>query len=342
MTGRAAFEELHSGTFYLDKDDVPAIQRYLSAPGWLQPEESVCAADPAGEGNMNYTLRIHTTQRSFVLKQARPWVEKYSHIAAPWDRALVEGGFYRQIESNRALARKMPSLLGFDPEARVLMLEDAGAAPDFTSIYSERNIRAADLRELLDYLIALHLAFRDPNIAARFRNMEMRGLNHEHIFALPLRARNGIELDAMTPGLTKAAEELQNDLVYKEQVAALGRLYLGDGQCLIHGDYFPGSWLRTKTGVRVIDPEFSFFGLPEFDIGVMTAHLHLARVEPGLIDLVRTVYAKAAPLDATLLDRFAGVEIMRRLIGVAQLSLPYGLDEKRRLLQLARKRVTGR
>src|SRR2546421_5684303 len=47
------------------------------------------SAAPAGEGNMNYTLRIGTSERSFVMKQARPWVEKYPHIAAPWDRALM-------------------------------------------------------------------------------------------------------------------------------------------------------------------------------------------------------------------------------------------------------------
>ncbi len=338
--GRAAFEQRHPGTFYLDKDDVSSIHRYLSAVGWLQPEESVCSANRAGEGNMNYTLRIHTTQRSFVLKQARPWVEKYSHIAAPWDRALTEGRFYQRIAANGALSRKMPALLGFDPSARILMLEDAGAAPDFTSIYSEKNIRTSDLRELLDYLVALHLTFRDSSLAAEFKNMEMRELNHEHIFTLPLQQGNGIDLDAITPGLASAAETMRSDFGYKERVTALGRMYLGEGRCLIHGDYFPGSWLRTGAGVRAIDPEFGFFGLPEFDVGVMTAHLQLARLEPGLIDFVRTMYAKAAPLDATLLDGFAGVEIMRRLIGVAQLPLPYGLDEKRRLLDLSRKMVT--
>lgn len=36
---------------------------------------------------------------------------------------------------------------------------------------------------------------------------------------------------------------------------------------------------------------------------------------------------------------FAGVEIMRRLIGVAQLPVRYGIEEKRRLLDLSRKLV---
>ena len=39
------------------------------------------------------------------------------------------------------------------------------------------------------------------------------------------------------------------------------------------------------------------------------------------------------------LRQIAGVEIMRRLIGVAQLPLGYGIDKKRELLELSQKLV---
>ena len=45
---------------------------------------------PRGEGNMNYTLRVRTNGRSIILKQARPWVEKYPVIDAPDERAVVK------------------------------------------------------------------------------------------------------------------------------------------------------------------------------------------------------------------------------------------------------------
>jgi 5-methylthioribose kinase len=44
-------------------------------------------------------------------------------------------------------------------------------------------------------------------------------------------------------------------------------------------------------------------------------------------------------LDLGLVSAFAGVEIMRRLIGVAQLPLAYALDRKQALLQLSRRLV---
>ena len=47
----------------------------------------------------------------------------------------------------------------------------------------------------------------------------------------------------------------------------------------------------------------------------------------------------ARRMDAELVARYAGVEIMRRLIGVAQLPIAFGIDRKRALLNLSRRLV---
>jgi 5-methylthioribose kinase len=103
----------------------------------------------------------------------------------------------------------------------------------------------------------------------------------------------------------------------------------------VHGDYFPGSWVQGEDGIRIIDPEFCFLGARAFDYGVMLGHLALARTN---VDTAGQVLAASdsEQIDTTLVLAFAGVEIMRRLIGVAQLPLPYGLDAKRHLLDVSR------
>jgi 5-methylthioribose kinase len=111
-------------------------------------------------------------------------------------------------------------------------------------------------------------------------------------------------------------------------------MYLADGGGLVHGDYFPGSWVHSADGVRIIDPEFCFFGAREFDYGVMLAHCALARTVASAGRQVLETAGRDG-LDTPMLLGFAGTEIMRRLIGVAQLPLPYGLDEKRRLLEMS-------
>ena len=171
----------------------------------------------------------------------------------------------------------------------------------------------------------------------------MRQLNHEHIFAFPLRRDNGLSLDSITPGLARLAEQLQSNGDYLTAVAQLGSLYLNTlpGGCLLHGDYFPGSWMWAGEQFYVIDPEFCFYGPPEWDVGVMIAHFYLAGQPVKLIDSVTEQYRSLAPLEKKRMKQFAGVEIMRRLIGVAQLPLPYGLQRKRELLQMSVDLVLG-
>ena len=290
-------------------------------PEWLLPGETIESITRAGEGNMNLTRRVRTSHRCFIIKQAHPYVEKYPHIPAPVERAEMEARFYRAVSPYAGVARLMPRLLAYDAASHTLMLEDLGEAADCTFLYDGGVLAASELDTLIGYLDALAGVHADPR---EFSNRAMRQLNHEHIFRFPLDPQNGLDLDAITPGLRDAAAELQHDSAYKSRVAALGEIYLADGGTLVHGDYFPGSWLRTSQGLKIIDPEFCFAGAPEFDLGVLIAHLHLA-CEP------REVFGQNS-----LALAFAGVEIMRRLIGVAQLTLPYGLEVKVKLLALSR------
>lgn len=285
---------------------------------------------------MNLTLRLVTDRRSLILKQARPWVEKYPQIPAPDARALVEIAFYEVAATRTSLREAMPQLLGSDRDARVLVLEDLGEARDFTSLYGGDRLPDADLDALVSYLVSLHVRWKElPKI---FTNRDMRALNHEHIFHLPLVPDNGLDLDGITPGLQAAAEPLKSDSGYVEHVTELGELYLSDGDTLVHGDYFPGSWLRTGDGVRIIDFEFCFLGPAAFDLGFMIGHLYLAEQPAEVIGRAMARYGADEPT-ASLARQFAGVEIMRRLIGVAQLPLRYDLEKKTELLELSRKLV---
>lgn len=325
---------------WLDADRPESVGRYLEAAGWLEPGESFRGCGRAGEGNMNLTLRIRTDRRRFVLKQARPWVEKYDSIPAPWDRSLAEQRFYQRVAGIRPVSSRMPRLLGADPDARVLLLEDLPGARDLSGLYAGGDaITPAEREALCGYLRALHSATRvDPS--PDITNRAMRALNHAHIFEVPLDPTNGLDLEAHEPGLGRAAAELSADRAFREAVAHLGERYLRDGPCLVHGDYFPGSWLRSDLGLRIIDPEFGFWGEPELDVGFALGHLALAAVPGSEARHWLEDYAKgreAPPLEAERVARFAAVEVMRRLIGVAQLPLPPGRGDRVELLERSRR-----
>ncbi len=343
MIRKADFLALHPGVYFLDVTDVPTLNVYLTDGGRLGPLEALISVEKAGEGNMNCTVRIRTSSGSFILKQSRPWLEKYPQISAPFDRALIEARFYHLISATEAVASRMPRLLWADEQAHTLALEDLGPASDFFPLYA-RQIALSDtiLSALVNYLAALHrLAPERGEDRKRFTNHEMRVLNHEHMFALPLREPNGLDLDAHTgtPGLTAVAASLKADAAYGQAVAALGERYLhGEGENLLHGDFFPGSFLRTAAGVRIIDPEFCFCGDAELDLGVLAAHLLLAGEPTDRVESILSLYhAAGGGFSSALVRQYAGVEIMRRLIGVAQIpTLKAGLARKTDLLALSR------
>jgi 5-methylthioribose kinase len=147
---------------------------------------------------------------------------------------------------------------------------------------------------------------------------------------------NGFNLNNVLEGLQAAAMIYKTDEVFKDIVKKLGEVYLADGQYLLHGDYYLGSFLRTSNGVKIIDPEFCFYGCAEFDLGVLIAHLKMS--EQGneiIVEAIRS-YEKAEDFDKKLFNQFIGIEIMRRIIGLAQLPLTLSLEKRVALLKEAK------
>ncbi|MEO1013132.1 MAG: phosphotransferase, partial [Bacteroidota bacterium] len=286
-----------------------------------------------GEGNMNVVLRIRTNRRSLILKQSRPYVQKYEQIPAPLERIAVEHFFYKTIQ-NAALGAHLPKVLGYAPEHFTLFLEDLGHCEDMVFLYAKKSISEKELHPLISILKGIH----DNGSVADFPdNLEMRRLNYQHIFVLPFLKDNGFNLDQVQQGLEELSRPFKNDAGLKSVVESLGKKYLSRGNTLLHGDFYPGSWIIKEEKLYIIDPEFSFVGFPEFDLGVMTGHLILATQDPGYLNKVYEQYN--GPVDKALIGRVAGTEIMRRLIGLAQLPLKRSIPEKKQLLQIAHQMI---
>ena len=112
-------------------------------------------------------------------------------------------------------------------------------------------------------------------------------------------------------------------------MSTLGEIYLkDDGGVLLHGDYYPGSWLKTESGFRVIDPEFCFAGPQEFDLGVVAAHWIFCGGKADASTIDRVTQTIAGDISLERVKGFAGAEIVRRLIGVAQLPLDADLGRR--------------
>lgn len=333
---RIRFTSIYPEKYFADKDDLVEMDTYLRSIGFLDVEEQINSVEIPGAGNMNYVLRIKTSERSFILKQSRPWVEKYPSIAAPIDRVSLEALFFDSLQGAKELQYHTPQLYHVDHDNYVIIMEDLGDVIDFTYLYeSGAEILDEDILSLTKFLSGLH-SIKTKKFPA---NIEMRTLNHEHIFNFPFDSNNGFDLDAIQSGLSSLRINESTDTELVNNIKELGQSYLSlDGTALLHGDFYPGSWMKSDK-LYVLDAEFCFVGPREFELGVFIAHMKMANQPESKIELILNEYRHSSAIDTLLVYRFAGVEILRRLLGVAQLPLTLLLDEKARLVDQAKEWV---
>ncbi|MEM9887896.1 MAG: phosphotransferase, partial [Bacteroidota bacterium] len=316
------------------------IVDYLSAIEILKTPPTSVAIEKPGEGNMNAVLRFKYDKQSLILKQSKSFVNKFPSIPAPRERIHTEAQFYQYAGQISGLSEKMPNLRYFDPQQHIIILEDLGEGSDFSYLYQPlQTLSDGDIKDLLVYLASLHgQIWSEEALQAFPNNLALRKLNHQHIFFLPFQADNGFDLDSIQAGLAALAQSYIADEELKAEIEQLGEKYLSQAHQLLHGDYYPGSWIRSTKGLKIIDPEFAFMGHTEFELGVLIAHLLLSGHQANWIESKLDAHY---PLlyDEKESRQYAGVEIMRRLIGIAQLPLQMELEEKAAMLRLARKMV---
>jgi 5-methylthioribose kinase len=92
------FNSLYPHAFFIDTQLRNNLPDYLRSKGWITSHEKILHMEKPGEGNMNFVYRVTTNARSLIVKQSRPWVEKYPQLEAPIERIDVEALFYQLID----------------------------------------------------------------------------------------------------------------------------------------------------------------------------------------------------------------------------------------------------
>jgi 5-methylthioribose kinase len=303
---------------------------YLGKLGLRGPGEAV-AVEPAGDGNINWVRRVRIGAaaaprgRSWIVKQARPALERFPEYRAPTERILYE---QRYVETARRFDADgvLPRIEAFDGGARVLVLEDLGAAERLDAALARGADASAAAARLGGFLGRVHAGTRDPALAAAFANDAMRRLHGDHIFVLPLRPNDF----PLPPALLPRARSLAGDAELVRIADAAYARYLEPRGALVHADVQAGNVLLAPAGPKLLDAEIAHVGDPAFDVGTLLAHLllpALARGEPDRAlpalgaawDAYRGAHGGGAPPLAAA-ARDAGLELLRRTIGAARVA----------------------
>lgn len=346
--------EFHA--FFLMKPE--DVQRYaVEVLHRFAPEEETECRE-IGDGNINYVFQVRSRKdgRSVIVKQA--------------DKLLRSSGRPLDIYRNKIEAEtlKLEASLapGFIPE--VYYYDETMAALSMEDISAYKNLRKelaagrvyGHLAENLSAFLAQSLLPTTDLVMDRrekkervkfFTNPELCDITEDLVLTEPYYDYKGRNI------LTAGNEDFVRTFLYEDadlhaQVGMLRNNFMNNAQALLHGDLHSGSIFANEAGVKIIDPEFAFYGPMGYDIGNVIGNLFFSWANKaftgagaeqteavrGLIadlcdrtaeklaqkydeivtfPLYRAAGFQKAYLDGVMADSYgyAGTEIIRRVVG---------------------------
>ena len=350
----------YSAFFLMKPEDV---KRYaVEVLHFFQPDEETDCVE-IGDGNINYVFQVRSRRdgRSVIVKQA--------------DKLLRSSGrpldLYRnKIEAEtlmleaRLAPKFIPEVYHYDETMAALSMEDISAYKNLRKELAAGRVYGHLSENLSDFLAQSLLPTTDLVMDRQekkkqvkfFTNPELCDITEDLVLTEPYLAQpmNPRNKNIVTPGNEDfVREHLYEDEALHGEVAALRNGFMNNAQALIHGDLHSGSIFANEQGIKVIDPEFAFYGPMGYDIGNVVANMIFAwdngraagadafcdwclKAIADTIDLfcekflvcfdacatdlmAKTPGFKEYYLDSILSDTaaYAGTELIRRTVGMA-------------------------
>ena len=262
------------------------VQHYPDAKKFLDVTRPLESAE-LSDGNLNAVFRVYEQDnpgKSILLKQGLP----YLRVAGEsWPLGPERAGF-----EARALAHEykfaptlVPQPYWFDETMNINAMEDLRHYQVMRKPMMA-GVRYENLGVMIGEFLASTLfgssdfgmeAKEKKQLAKHFANGELCEITEDLILTEPFehkllahkQNRNHFNLL-----IVRDLEKLQSDDDVKRNVAYLKYRFMTGAQALLHGDLHTGSIMASapdengQVDIRVIDPEFAFFGPMGFDVGL--------------------------------------------------------------------------
>lgn len=282
------------------------------------------SVEEVGDGNLNLVFIVGGSAGSVIVKQALPYVRL---VGDSWPLGLQRAFF----EYNALIRQEtvdpgvVPAVLHFD-EAQALIVMEHLVPHIILRNQMMAGDRVAGLGEVMGRFCArtafrcsdLHMAAdkKKADVALFSGNAELCDITETLVFTDPY---FDAELNRYTtPQLDGLVAELRANEALKIEAQHLKRAFTARAETLCHGDLHSGSIMVTGDSVRIIDPEFAFYGPMGFDIGMLVGNFLMAfhatpahvadraaraAYQDWLLDVTRTTWTSFAAEFRTLWER---------------------------------------
>lgn len=237
-----------------------------------------------GDGNINYIFRVieDETGKSVVLKQADKFLRS-SGRPLDLDRNRIEAEILK-LEGEYA-PEFVPKVYRYDDTMCVIVMEDISTYKNLRKELMVGKIFPKFADEISSFLVDTLLPTTDlvldraekKDRVRDFINKELCDISECLVFTEPY--VNDRNRNIVIPENIEFVEKyLYNDIELRIEAAKLKNNFMNNAQALIHGDLHSGSIFINKDGMKVIDPEFSFYGPMGYDIGNVIGNLFFSLV----------------------------------------------------------------
>ncbi|UTY27883.1 S-methyl-5-thioribose kinase [Treponema putidum] len=284
-----------SSHYKMEGDDI--IDYVFEHSNFFDSNENLICEE-IGDGNINYVYRIfdNNTKKSLILKQADVQTRVRPDGYLNPDRSIREAEVLKLY--NESAPDFSPKIIYADPVMAAIIMEDIGSYSNLRIELMAGKIFYGIEKLIARFIVDTSLPSTDLVLgyqkkfkaAVKFYNPDLCKITEDLVFTHPykdVRQRN-ILLPENAEWLKKKFYEDSNLIA---RVAALKEKFNNYPQALIHGDLHSGSIFvkneNEETKIKIIDPEFAFYGPIAYDLGNVLAHFIFAQG-----------YAKYSPLFA--------------------------------------------
>lgn len=273
-------------------DDKSAIDYIRYKSDFFGADEKLVCKE-IGDGNINYVFKIIGKNKSIVLKQADVLLRS-SKRPLDINRIYIES---EVLKIQSLYSKSVPEIYFYDDIMHVIAMEDISSYKNMRLELLNGKIFPDFANQITDFLVDTLVPTTDLIMKSeekkkdvqKFINIEMCDISEDLVFTEPYydyKNRNVI--------LEKNRDFVQKNIYDNERlhfkVAIMRNNFMNNAQALIHGDLHTGSIFINESGIKIIDPEFAFYGPMAYDIGNVIGNLYFAMYYNEIVSNNKQMY----------------------------------------------------
>lgn len=251
---------------------------YIKETTDLFDKDAKLQSEEIGDGNINYIYKVWDENgKSVVVKQADELL-RTSQRPLDVDRNRIEA---EVLELQGKLSGGMtPTLYKYDSNVNCIVMEDISRFDNLRQALLERRIFPKFAEQISTFMVKTLLNTTDlvlnpddkKDNVRKYINKDLCEISEDLVFTEPYNDYKGRNI-VLDENLSFVKENVYDDKDLNLEAAKLKDRFKNYSQALIHGDLHSGSIFITEDELKVIDPEFAFYGPMGYDVGNVIGNL---------------------------------------------------------------------